>query len=111
MQIFSVTRLKMAIIDTYNLPGVVRRAHPPTIRFECRGSGNVRQAWGTLIQLVVRSFASLTEGSIEDAARDGPCVHGKGYPGFVVKRREEPLENRWRRSKPRPLAMLRTFPC
>ena len=28
------------------------------------------------IQLVVPSFASLT-GSIEDAARDGPCAHGK----------------------------------
>ena len=21
----------------------------------------------------------------EDAARDGPCAHGKGSPGFVVK--------------------------
>ena len=35
-----------------------------------------------LIQLVViRSFASLT-GSIEDAARDGPCAHGNVRPSI-----------------------------
>ena len=36
-----------------------------------------------LIQLVVRLFASLTQGgSIEDAARDGPCAHGNGNAIF-----------------------------
>ena len=34
------------------------------------------------IQPVVRSFASLTQGSMEDAARDGPCAHGKEFSTF-----------------------------
>ena len=38
-----------------------------------------------LIQPVVRSFDSLTQGSIEDAARDGPCAHGKNQASSVRK--------------------------
>ena len=46
---------------------------------------NVRQCSCCLIiQPVVRSFAALT-GSIEDAARDGPCAHGKLFDGSWLR--------------------------
>ena len=36
--------------------------------------------------VLVRSFASLTQGSMEDAARaDGPCAHGKEFSNHLIQ--------------------------
>ena len=71
---------------------IVRRAHPPTIlnpRFASNGgSDNVRQctydpshaASSMLLYVSYPTCCPLVRfphiGSIEDAARDGPCAHG-----------------------------------